>query len=72
MFDPGWTQDDLKPIVDTCLAKFGEDRLMFGSNFPVDSLSGDYSKLVESYSAVLEVNSHTKIFGDNAFKFYSI
>ena len=72
MFDHGWTQDDLKPIVDTCLAKFGEDRLMFGSNFPVDSLSGDYSKLVESYSAVLEVNSHTKIFGDNAFKFYSI
>ena len=36
MFDHGWTTDSIKTIIGICLKQFGENRCMFGSNFPVD------------------------------------
>ena len=46
MFDHGWTVESVRPIFKTCLAHFGPERLMFGSNFPVCSLSSTYAELV--------------------------
>ena len=38
----GWTPDDLRPYVDHLLDTFGPDRLMFGSDWPVLNLAGEY------------------------------
>ncbi len=40
---PNWTADDLKPYIDYAITCFGADRLMFGSDWPVCLLQGDYA-----------------------------
>lgn len=41
-----WTGEDLKPFIDHCREAFGARRLMFGSDWPVAVLAGDYTKVV--------------------------
>lgn len=40
-----WSADDLVPFIDHAFACFGADRLMFGSDWPVCVLAGDYNKV---------------------------
>jgi len=70
MFDHGWTVERFAPIVETCLEQFGPDRLMFGSNFPVDSLSSDYATLVGAYEELIPDDAHQAVFGETAMSFY--
>lgn len=72
MFDHNWTPGRLCPIVETCMAQFGIDRVMFGSNFPVDKLYSDYRKLVQAYRALIPVDMHSAVFRDNAARFYDL
>ncbi len=72
MFDHGWTVERFAPIVETCLDQFGADRLMFGSNFPVDSLSSDYATLVGAYEELIPDDAHQSVFGKTARSFYLI
>ena len=41
----GWSADDLRPYVEVALDAFGADRLMFGSDWPVCLMAGDYSRV---------------------------
>ena len=44
--DPAqWSADDLQPYIDHAIACFGADRLMFGSDWPVCTLAGDYAQV---------------------------
>lgn len=52
MFDRGWTVESLRPIVLTAIDCFGPDRVMFGSNFPVDGLMRDYASLWRAYDEI--------------------
>ncbi len=70
MFDHGWTPDSLRPIIETVLDQFGPDRVMFGSNFPVDALTSDYATLVATHRATVPEPQHKAVFGDTAAKFY--
>jgi len=70
MFDHRWTKDSIQPIVETCLDQFGQKRLMFGSNFPVDSLYSDYSKLFMALEHLVPESWHSDVFGANAAAFY--
>lgn len=72
MFDHGWATDTIRPIVETCLAQFGPERLMFGSNFPVDKLYSDYRKLARAYSALVPDDAKTAVFRDTAARFYGL
>ncbi len=72
MFDHDWTTDSIRPIVKTCLDQFGAGRCMFGSNFPVDSLSSDYATLVEAYEALVPEDAKAAVFGGTAARFYAI
>ncbi|WP_170376619.1 amidohydrolase family protein [Ruegeria atlantica] len=72
MFDHNWSADRVRPIVDTCLTQFGPHRCMFGSNFPVDSLSSTYAVLVERYGALVPEQDHDLVFGGTARQFYRI
>ena len=70
MFDHNWTSDTIAPIVNICLNQFGENRCMFGSNFPVDSLYSNYGSLVSSYKKIIPDDCHLSIFHDVAKRFY--
>ena len=70
MFDHNWTSKSITPIVNTCLDQFGESRCMFGSNFPVDSLYSNYSKLVKSYKDIIPDDCHLSVFYSVAKHFY--
>ena len=60
MFNPHWTADQLQPIISTVIELFGAERVMFGSNFPVDKLYCSYDKLWSAYEAILQSYSWTQ------------
>lgn len=73
MFDHDWTIERFRPLVETCLDQFGPDRLMVGSNFPVDSLTSDYRTLFDCFTQLtkhLGDADRASIFGGTATKFY--
>ncbi|MBO9402588.1 amidohydrolase family protein [Shimia sp. R9_3] len=72
MFDHDWMVDGIRPIVAECLAQFGASRVMFGSNFPVDSLSSDYETLVGAMRELVPEADHEEVFGGTAARFYGM
>ena len=70
MFDHDWTAAKIAPIVGHVLGHFGADRVMFGSNFPVDSLSSDYQTLMQAYRELVPETDHDAVFGETATAFY--
>lgn len=51
---PEWDAAELKPYIDFAFDCFGADRLMFGSDWPVCILAGDYHKVwVETNTALV-------------------
>ena len=75
MFDHNWTKNTITPIVQTVLNQFGAERVMFGSNFPVDSITSSYKELVSAYEEIFKnytAEDQAKIFGLTAKQFYSI
>jgi len=70
-----WQPRDLAPYVERVMGWFGEDRVMFGSDWPVCLLAGSYSQVHDALVDALGPISETareKIFGGNAFKFYRL
>ncbi len=70
-----WSQDDYGPYLDVVFECFGADRLMFGSDWPVCTLSGSYSEvvgIVENYIAALSADEQAKIMGGVAVDFYQL
>ncbi|MDX1901157.1 MAG: amidohydrolase family protein [Gammaproteobacteria bacterium] len=69
-----WQPEDIYPYVLHAVDVFGEDRLMFGSDWPVMNLAGNYQQWLEVVSNILsefpESTQH-KIFYQNAMKYYS-
>ena len=74
--DPqSWTAEDLRPFIDHAIGSFGWDRVMFGSDWPVCTLSASYRQWVEALQAITqgagEVNQK-KLFHDNAVRVYRL
>jgi L-fuconolactonase len=70
-----WQPNDFRRYLDHVMDCFGPDRLMFGSDWPVCTLSGDYTEvvlLIQDYLAAFPVEIQQKIWGDNAAQFYAI
>ena len=75
MFNPDWTLDDLRPIVNAVIEVFSPERVMFGSNFPVDKLYRSYDAYWRAYFAILKDYTETEIrrmVSGNAREFYRI
>ncbi|MTI02273.1 amidohydrolase [Roseibium sp. RKSG952] len=70
MFDHDWSADNVRPIVETCLSQFDPERCMFGSNFPVDSLSSTYAELISRYTALVPDTQWEDIFYRTSAGFY--
>lgn len=70
-----WTYEDIKPMIDDALEQFGPSRLMFGSDWPVAILAGDYAKVVtetEKSLADLSDEDRTMIWETTPKQFYSL
>lgn len=69
-------REALTPAVDHALATFGEDRLLFGSDWPVCTLAASYDRVVElvheTLGPRLTPSFERKLFGDNATAFYRL
>lgn len=49
----GWSAQQLRPYVDVVLSAFGPGRLMFGSDWPVLTLAGDYDSWVRTFQSFI-------------------
>lgn len=72
-----WTPEDLRPFVAHILDVFGEDRVMFGSDWPVALLAAhSYGDVVNALRTVigpqLDIAGHRKVFHDNGARFYGL
>jgi L-fuconolactonase len=74
--DPrAWTPDDLAPYVAHVLAVFGEDRVLFGGDWPVALLASSYGRWVETLDALtahLPPEAKRKLWAENARRFYRL
>ncbi|KQZ12641.1 amidohydrolase [Mesorhizobium sp. Root554] len=73
--DPAhWRVSDIEPFVQHVANCFGPDRLMFGSDWPVCRLAGEYGDVLAA--AMLALPQHMRgdprIFATNAQRFYRI
>ena len=70
-----WCLADCSPYLDVVFEAFGPDRIMFGSDWPVCMLAGNYSQVVQliaDYTKNFSPSDKEKIFGLNAARFYRI
>jgi predicted TIM-barrel fold metal-dependent hydrolase len=70
-----WTAETIRPYVEGCLETFGIERCFFGSNWPVDSLFGDYATMLAAYqtlTADLSESERTAFFVTNATRTYRL
>lgn len=72
----GWSLADFKPFVDHVATVFGEDRLLFGSDWPVATLAANYAEVALLARTLLGEHfgpaGMAKIFGANAARFYKV
>jgi len=70
-----WTYEQLVPFLNVVFDAFGPDRLLFGSDWPVCLLAGEYQKVKQvlvRYMAGFSVTEKDRVFGENAVKFYGL
>ncbi|NBV20875.1 MAG: amidohydrolase [Proteobacteria bacterium] len=71
----GWQAEDFRPYLDVVFTSFGPERLMFGTDWPVCTLAGNYGqvhRLADDYVRSLPTEVRTKFFGGNATEFYRL
>lgn len=70
-----WKPDDFRPYLDIVFGAFGEDRTMFGSDWPVCLFAAGYEqtyRLVKDHVAGQTNEAQAKFFGGNCARFYGI
>jgi L-fuconolactonase len=70
-----WKAEDFEPYLDVVVNAFGMDRIMFGSDWPVCLLAGDYDKVtavVRNYFSSFSQHEQELFFGMNATRFYKL
>jgi predicted TIM-barrel fold metal-dependent hydrolase len=75
MFDVSWTAESIRPGVELVLERFGPDRCMFGSNFPVDKRWATFAEAFDRVSTAVGALSEVErdaVFAGNAIRFYRL
>ncbi|MCD0472738.1 amidohydrolase [Flavobacterium sp. JAS] len=70
-----WTPEQIEPYMQLVLAAFGANRILFGSDWPVCLVAGNYAKtkeLVTNFIAKLSSEEQEAIMGGNAIQFYNL
>jgi predicted TIM-barrel fold metal-dependent hydrolase len=72
---PGYTPEDLRPVVEHMLESFGWDRVVFGSDRPVVTLNGTLTQWVEALQTIVSgasLDEQAQLFHRNAGRIYRI
>jgi len=77
MVDHDWTVESIRPWVVHCIEAFGPDRVMFGTNWPVDILFSTYLRQIDAYRVILATEGisradQEKLLYRNAERFYRV
>lgn len=75
MTDPRFTQDSLRPWVETCLEAFGPSRIVLGSNWPIDRLYSSYDVIMDfyrDYMSEFPMDDQEKMLSGNARRLYRL
>ena len=70
-----WKKDDFKKYIDAVINAFGVDRIMYGSDWPVCTLSASYEEqyaIVADYFSSFSQAEQDAFFGGNAIRFYGL
>ena len=70
-----WTREQLRPYLDHVIERFGFERVMFGSDWPVSEQTHRYAEWVEIVDRALadaSEDERRKLFRDNAATFYRL
>jgi L-fuconolactonase len=70
-----WTSADLAPFAHHVLDAFGEDRVMFGGDWPVALMASPYRRwadTVEDLTSTLSAQAQHKLWRENARRFYRL
>jgi predicted TIM-barrel fold metal-dependent hydrolase len=74
--DPAkWTLDDIRPYVEHTIACFGWDRVVWGSDWPVSTISASLSTWVAATRALIEgcsADERRKLLADNARRIWRL
>jgi len=70
-----WSTEDLRPFVEHVIANFGWDRVLFGSDWPVCTLSASFAQWVHALQAITQAAgelNQKKLFFENAVRVYRL
>jgi L-fuconolactonase len=62
----------VRPYAETILELFGPSRVIWGSDWPVLRLAGDYAGWLEMCRDFVPQQHHDAVFGGNAVSFYNL
>ena len=74
-YGQGWSAETLRPAFEHVVKAFGPDRLMWGSDWPVLELAGDYRNWFETAGKLadtLSQSGRSSLFHGTAVRFYGI
>ncbi|HET7717475.1 MAG TPA: amidohydrolase family protein [Bauldia sp.] len=75
MRDPRWTVESIRPWVLSSIEIFGVDRIVFGTNWPVDRMFSSYPDLINAYAEIISgfsKDEQLRMFSANAEKLFRI
>lgn len=70
-----WSADDIRPFTEHLLDRFGAERVMFGSDWPVSTLRATYGNVVTATRTIVEALSSREqdaVFGGTAIRWYDL
>lgn len=73
--DPDWTHETLRPYVEHVIDSFGWDRVVWGSDHPVVTLTGSLTRWVEAAREIVSgenTENQEKLFSRNAERIYRL
>jgi len=73
--DPDWTHETLRPYVEHVIDSFGWDRVVWGSDHPVVTLTGSLTRWVEAAREIVAgetTENQEKLFSRNAERIYRV
>ena len=75
MCDPLWTVASIRPYVLGAIEAFGADRIVMGTNWPVDRMFSSYPDVINAYAEIISGFSRAdqvKLFSGNAERIFRI
>jgi predicted TIM-barrel fold metal-dependent hydrolase len=74
-YDPNWTLESVREVAMHCIACFGPDRAMFGTDYPVSRIQMSYDQIYDTFktiAAVLPMEDQAKLFHGTAKRLYGL